>query len=768
MAESAIPTSQRVRPPASPGRWLPLGLLAALTLALLIVVLRLHSVPGYGPETDLLGDLIPAARSLRAGQILAANFEYKGPGYPALLAGAGAALRGDDWLAARLLNVLAAAAGAWFAFLLATRFLSAGAGLFVMLGLFASPVWLRAAIEAGTDMPAFAISIAATWLVIARRRRASWALAGLVAGLGYLTRYNAVSLLPAAAIVGLMARPRREGSTAAGERATSGWLLLAAYVAGFGVIVGGWTLVSRVFGSGVPRNLNYLNVAFEIYGRGMMWDNYWTTAAVQFHSLLDVLRFDPMRVAQVLSRNVGIRWVADIQQLVPVWIGVPAIAGMLIVWPRRPGSLQLAAHALCAYLVLSGVFYSPRFFLYLVPFYLMGAAALLFHLPPVSLRAQGKAPPPAREPRSAVHSRRPARTGTPARAGQSVRPQRHGRTLTVPAWLSWALAAGALVASGGVAITDAGHLMSLNPYETQRAGELLKRLGPPGARVMARKPHAPYFAGMEYVPMPQVETFAELMAYARDRRPDYLVFTPVEASLRGQFLLLADSGVVLPGLQQITRQVYTPSRFFALYRFTHEAVDSVAFPRALLEQAVNYARKNGRNPSIQTYVGGLLLDYGQPEGALKLLNWSYRLDPGNSQTAGLAALAYFDVGDFVQAGAAAERAIARAPASAPIHALVGLARASEGRWAEARDIFERASGLEPTDPRPLLMVAIACLATGDAVEGRRVFDRCVAISPALAPFRDRTLAAFAAGPSNERALELVRLVMNSIVHQARL
>src|SRR5205085_2652646 len=83
--------------------------------------------PLYGVETDLLGDFIPAARALRAGQLAAAHFEFKGPGYPALLAVAGM-LVGDDWLAARLLNVLGAVAGAWFAWRVATRFLGRRAG----------------------------------------------------------------------------------------------------------------------------------------------------------------------------------------------------------------------------------------------------------------------------------------------------------------------------------------------------------------------------------------------------------------------------------------------------------------------------------------------------------------------------------------------------------------------------------------------------------------------------------------------------------------
>jgi hypothetical protein len=81
-------------------------------LAFLAVTLRWHATPLYGVETDLLGDTVPAARALRQGHITPETFLFRGPGYPLMIAGGSLLTRGDEFLAARLINVAAAGAAA--------------------------------------------------------------------------------------------------------------------------------------------------------------------------------------------------------------------------------------------------------------------------------------------------------------------------------------------------------------------------------------------------------------------------------------------------------------------------------------------------------------------------------------------------------------------------------------------------------------------------------------------------------------------------------
>src|SRR5688572_9471223 len=124
------PPMTKPRAPA-PIRALALVLLGVFTAAMAVILLVFHRVPLYGVETDLFGEYIPAARALLSGQLTAAQYEFKGPGYPALLALFTGLAFGDAWLGARLLNLAGALAGAWFTFLLARRAVGDTPALFV-------------------------------------------------------------------------------------------------------------------------------------------------------------------------------------------------------------------------------------------------------------------------------------------------------------------------------------------------------------------------------------------------------------------------------------------------------------------------------------------------------------------------------------------------------------------------------------------------------------------------------------------------------------
>ena len=103
-----------------------------------------------------------------------------------------------------------------------------------------------------------------------------------------------------------------------------------AFVLAAGLPLLAWTIVGHVATGGTMHNRNYLNVALDIYARNATWDVFWADAGQRFHSWLDVLTLDPARVASVLGSNAALRWYDDIRHLVPVWIGVPAVVGMLL------------------------------------------------------------------------------------------------------------------------------------------------------------------------------------------------------------------------------------------------------------------------------------------------------------------------------------------------------------------------------------------------------------------------------------------------------
>ncbi|MBI1796377.1 MAG: glycosyltransferase family 39 protein [Candidatus Eisenbacteria bacterium] len=716
----AAKSAGATRRPAAPSLS-PLWAVAAGTLALLAFVLVAHRTPLYGVETDLLGDLIPAARALRAGHIVAAHYEFKGPGYPALLAIAGAAT-GDDWLAARLLNVIAAGLGAWYAARMAARFLGAAAGLFVTCGLFLNPVWMLAGIEAGSDMPAFALSMAATDLALSARRPATWGCAGLLAAAAILTRSNAVSLVPAALVAMIAARPR-PGDIADPKPAPRGGgpvASLALYAAGLALPLTAWALIGRIATHGAIQNRNYLNVAFEIYGKGGTWDGFWLDAGRRFHSLLDVLKLDPPRVAAALGRNAALRWSDDVRKLVPIALGIPALIGMVLVWPRRKGAPAVAAHFLFAYLVLTSVFYNTRFFLYLTPFYLMGAAALIFAEPG-------------------------ARTGR-------ARP----RWPAIPPAVRVAVAVGLLLVSAIAMRSEARARYADEPYEIHAAAETLRRLAPHGGRIMARKPHIAYFAGMDFVPLPQVDTFLDLYAAARETHADYLFYSGLEAHLRSQFWLLDLPNLAVPGLERVEERAYTPTRYYVLYRFTPALSDSAAIVASLLRTLTDFARLRPNDARVQFESGRMLIRMDRPAEAVPYLTAALRVDPGAPQALEARAAAYFAAGDLEHAADDCEHACSGRDPFAGSLRLLGLIRLAQSRADDAGAAFRRAVEREPANPRLLFELALVERALGDAPRAAEALDRSAALDPAAAAARRAAVAAIAPGLAPVSLLARVR------------
>ena len=614
--------------------------IAAVTIVLLIVVLAGHRTPLLGVETDLLGDSVPAARALASGHFTPASFQFRGPGYPLLIAVGSRLTGGDEFLAARILNVVAAAGALAAVYLMFRACVGPLAGLGVLLGLAANPVFVRAAIEAGTDMPAMALALAATLLVMRGGGVGTSAAAGALAGCAYLTRYNMVFLVPAGIGSLLIAR-------AGGRR-------LAAYLTGLIVPVAGWMLMHAMVAGGLPQNQNYVNVAYEVYGQGMGYERFWVQTGNAFHSFADVVLHDPGRFVLHVARNALTRWLDDARELMPVWIGAPALIGMALVWRRRPAWPGLLLHFGLSYLLLTLVFYAPRFFLYLLPFYLSGTFGLLL--------ANGSAP---------------------------AKP--------VPV-LRLGLAAALVVLSAVVAVAGARRLLADPPDETRVAGEWLRAFGHPGERVMARKPHVAYFARMEYVPIGYADAFSDFLAQARQAKADYLFVSETETGLIPQLSVLADPGVSLPGLTQIEHRVLREGHYLALYRLDAPEVPQAVFEDSLLETIRRFAARRPGQPWPRTYLGGQLVTMGRFREALTPLAEAERLDPGDALVARFQAVAHAELGELDLAAAACQRALALVPAGAWEWGYLGRIRLGQHRYAEARDALQRAIAGAPTDP----------------------------------------------------------------------
>ncbi len=605
------------------------------------------------------------------------------------------------------MNVVAAVVGAGFAFLLFRRSLGLGAARFLLLALCLNPLYWRTAVEAGTDMPAFALSIAATYFALESTGARGALAAGALAGFAILCRYNAAFLVPAGLVAVFFA--------AADPRQRTRRLL--AYAAGVVAVVGPWLVVNQRLTGSAFTNRNYANLAYELYGKGMGWDVFWADVAPRFSSFVEVLRYDPVGALRHWIRNLATRWLSDIRELVPVWLGVAAVLGAITGAVGRARDVRsvgpLLLHFVLCYATLALVFYTPRFFLYLVPFYLAAAALAFF-------------------PKASWAKRfRPILVGA---------------------------AALALVGSGIATVFAMRSLLADAPYEIRVAGRKLHPLARPGDRLLARKPQVAWFAGMEFVPLPNVETTRELLAESRRLGAQYLFLSGIEASLRPQFSLLNEAEVALPGFERLGHEAMDPLHFYTIYRISADTTGDAGFSDSLLAALRSMAQRHSGSADLQTYVGAMLIDERKYDEALVCLERAIALAPSAVQPVGFRALARVELGQLDGAAADCEWVIARmSRPSAPFHLLLGTVRARQDRLEEAERAFANAATIEPANPAAQFDLGLARLARGDEAGATEPLDRAVLLLPELGPVRGAALALSRSGKRDRDRL-LVSLI----------
>jgi tetratricopeptide (TPR) repeat protein len=684
--------------------------LAAWLLGVLATVLFAHPTPLYSVESDVIGEYVPAAQGLLGGDLTAEHYQSKGFGYPLALAAASLLARGDYYLAARLLNVAAAVVGACLVYALFAGFLGVEAGFFILVGLLLNPTFVRSTVEIGTDIPTFALLVAATFLLLRRGSAGALLSSGLLAGYAVITRYNSV-FLPLAGILVLASRRGRP-------------VALGAYLAGLAVPVGAWLIAARAVGGSVLGSQNVMNMAYEIYGRNLGSEQFWSTRASQFGSFWDVVRHDPAVFLSRIATNLATRWLDDAHQLLPVWLGALALPGMVLGWRGRPGWPGMAVHAALSYVVLVPIFYLPRFGLFLIPFYLSGVVALVLYvrLPPGRATGGTAAPPPG---------------GT-----RPLRP---------------VLLAALILASGWQAITGVRESLATAPHETREAGLLLRPRARPGDRIMARKPNVAYFAGMTYEPLPDASALGipDLIQAARGSGTRYLFFSPAEANTRIQFGVLADSGVTLPGLEQIAFHRADSTRYYALYEFTGAEADPDSMRSALLAAGRRYAERHPREAWPHTQLGIQLLGLKRSAEALAELDLAQQLDSSDVTTAMMQELAHEWLGQLDAAAAACERAIRLGAATGIERARLGWIRIQQGRPADALAPFEDALRLDPGNADYSYARGYALLLAGRPAEAVRELERALGQNPGHVPARLHAARAWWLLGKPERALALL-------------
>ncbi|HEV8480471.1 MAG TPA: tetratricopeptide repeat protein [Candidatus Eisenbacteria bacterium] len=632
-----------------------------------VVTLFAHRTPGYGVETDLLTDFAPAARSLLAGKLDASLYQFHGFGYPLLLALFSLPAGGDLFLAGKILNLLSAGASLWLAYAIFRRYGGKAMGLVVLAGLVTNPSFWVYTMNAGTDMPSLALLLAGTFVALTGGSWATLVLGGCAAGFAYVTRYNALAvILASASVIGWRRRPRE----------------LAAYLGGAAIPIVSWLVANAVMTGNPFFNRNYLNVAIAVYGSQTQWDQFTATVGRQFHSMAEVVRYDPVAFARGIGRLLGTHWLHDAKDLLPLWLGIPALAGVLLVWGAKRGWRALALHFALMYLALGFVFYNVRFFLYLLPFYLAGVATLLFPAKP--------------EPGNRVSAwlarlpfyRRPALAGS--------------------------LACALFLLSGWRVQHDVRLELSREPRDVRLAGDVLRQLGPPNGIVMTRKPHVPFYAGMRQLRFPAEGSLRDLIKEAYRGKANYVLFSGMEASLRPDILVLMDPDVQLPGFHQIDRRLIDGSNYYALYQMDAAPPDSAQLDSAIVTYMRRFGEHHARDSAAHYDIGKELLDMGRAQEALAQLDTALALQPSMVRSQMLEARAYSMLGRYDEARRATLVARQGGAQEAWKESELGSIDFAQGHVAEARKHFEQSLALSPTDLQILGLLEKTQIALGDA------------------------------------------------------
>ncbi|OGF21923.1 MAG: hypothetical protein A2V63_08150 [Candidatus Eisenbacteria bacterium RBG_19FT_COMBO_70_11] len=471
-------------------------------IALIAIDLGPHRIGGLDAETDFYGGYAPAAAALAQGRILTpqgtlpAVFGFVGPLYPAALALFGR-WNGDYFHVAEGVSLVAAllVLALWGDLL--RRRAGLVAGTIGVLLLAANPVLFRQGYGVTTDAMAVALQSLAVWLLLGRPERPAPIAAGAAAALAFLTRYTSVYLLPAGCLVIWL------GGTGAPRRLNAS----LRFIAGFAALALPWVVFARLHGASVQF---HQLLAFDVYGgpKGMPWDVFLAQVWPRFeHHPLAVFTADPAAVASRLFQNLVGHARLDALQLMGWPVAALAVAGLALLWARRP-ERALAPVVLCgawAYLALVPAGHNERYALAVLPFYAALASTALVAL--LGLR--------------------------PARVGQAL------CVVLALFAVSWSLLA---------SIRLQQKVLVQQPLEVLDCATTLRTLAQPGDRVIARKPHLAWLAGLESTAYPASDDLVGLGASARESGARWLYVSVAEVLLRPQTAFLLDTTASVPGL----------------------------------------------------------------------------------------------------------------------------------------------------------------------------------------------------------------------------
>src|SRR5262249_2681124 len=136
--------------------------------------------------------------------------------------------------------------------------------------------------------------------------------------------------------------------------------------------------------------------------------------------------------------------------------------------------------------------------------------------------------------------------------------------VTQGAWAKLLLLPAVLVPSLGATQAFAERVIRELPVETRAAAEQVRPLVRAGDKVLARKPHFAWYAGMTPLTLPLADTLADWGTAARKTGARWLYFSWPEAEMRPRFEWLLDTTSTAPGLTVRAATTHWPSVLYEI------------------------------------------------------------------------------------------------------------------------------------------------------------------------------------------------------------
>ena len=470
------------------------GILVLTATLVLLGVTRQYL--NYGPETDYLGMFVPEAQRLLDGKPLLVLWHP--PVYSIVIGMIQFVVQ--DWvLTGILLSIASAAATAAFAFLLFREIDDRWAAWGALVGLGVSPLFIEYGVSASTEMFFLVLFYGSAFLVFRALGSGDmrlWTVAGLIVGLGLLTRANGLSLV----LLGATPLFDRNGRRFRG---------LFAFAFGMLLPLAAWGTVALLTGSPFLPAGTHANLAATYFSDRVSGDDL-VLMAERFDSMWAVLTYDPVHMAKTYVRDLyeGIATLFLSHRLIAYPVSLLLLPGLLVllVRGRRDLLIFLTVVVLPQLLLVNLKQYNHRYYLFLVP--LFGACA-----------------------------------GVCAAVIWEHARWRGARLMLV------GLVTAAILIGARAALLQAHEALHASDAELDAAVPAVVEAQPDCRTLLSRKPHLGFYADCPTILIPPVESATELRSWLQvetgpsgdlDGTGLYLYFGTQERLLRPDLLEIAD------------------------------------------------------------------------------------------------------------------------------------------------------------------------------------------------------------------------------------